>query len=195
MSAVVPILLLFLGLLLVAAEVFFPSMGILAILASGAVGSAVVLAFVHLGVNTGIVFLLAVLVLVPLTLLFAFKTLPKTPLGRRLILDGPTFGETSGTAVKGGLESLLGKEGRALSPLRPAGVASIDGKRVDVVTRGLMIEKGARLKVTRIEGNRVIVDPLEERAPRKGSAGGGGLMGEEGEGGLDAGGTVNGGSR
>ena len=180
MSVVVPILLLILGLLLVAAEVFFPSMGILAILASVSVGSAVVLAFIHVGVNAGIIFLLAILVLVPMTLLLAFKILPSTPFGKRLILAGPTFDETSGTAVTKGLESLVGKEGTALSPLRPAGVASIDGKRVDVVTRGVMIEKGSPVRVARIEGNRVIVEALPgERSSDP--SGGGGLMAGEGE--------------
>ncbi len=194
MSLVVPILLLILGLLLVAAEVFFPSMGILALLASASVGSAVVLAFLHIGVNAGIVFLLAILILVPLTLLLAFKILPSTPFGKRLILAGPTFDETTGTAVTKGLESLVGKKGTALSPLRPAGVASIDGKRVDVVTRGVMIEKGTPIQVTRIEGNRVVVDPLPPE--RKGdSPGGGSLMGEKGEQEPEAGGTDRGGSR
>ncbi len=194
MSVVVPILLLILGLLLVAAEVFFPSMGILAILASVSVGSAVVLAFIHVGVNAGIVFLLAILLLVPLTLLLAFKILPSTPFGKRLILAGPTFDETSGTAVTRGLESLVGKEGTALSPLRPAGVASIDGKRVDVVTRGMMIEKGTPVRVARIEGNRVIVEALP-RDRGTAPAGGGGLLEGGGESGSEFGGMDHGGNR
>ena len=194
MNLIVPILLLILGLLLVAAEVFFPSMGILALMASASVGTAVVLAFLHVGVNAGIAFLLAVLVLVPLTLLMAFKLLPKTPLGKRLILAGPTFDETSGTAVTKGLESLVGREGKALSTLRPAGVASIDGKRVDVVTQGVMIEKGTPVKVARIEGNRVIVVPLPGSGKPE-EKGGGGLLGEEGEGGPETGETDHGGNR
>jgi membrane-bound serine protease (ClpP class) len=44
-----------------------------------------------------------------------------------------------------------------LSPLRPAGVADIDGSRVDVVSDGEFIETGAAIEVTRVDGNRVVV--------------------------------------
>jgi membrane-bound serine protease (ClpP class) len=41
--------------------------------------------------------------------------------------------------------------------LRPAGVALVNGRRVDVVTEGGLIAAGARVKVVAIEGNRVVV--------------------------------------
>ena len=40
----------------------------------------------------------------------------------------------------------LGRTGTALSPLRPAGIAEIDGARVDVVSDGGFIEAGRRSK-------------------------------------------------
>jgi membrane-bound serine protease (ClpP class) len=52
---------------------------------------------------------------------------------------------------------LAGKEGVALSPLRPAGVALIEGNRVDVVTDGEFIEKESPIRVLGVEGTRVIV--------------------------------------
>lgn len=51
----------------------------------------------------------------------------------------------------------LGKEGEALTDLRPAGMIRVDGKKVDVVTAGEMIDKGKRVRVTKVEGNRVVV--------------------------------------
>ena len=51
----------------------------------------------------------------------------------------------------------LGKEGEAVTPLRPAGVVRVEGKKVDVVTAGEMIEKGKQVRVVKVEGNRVIV--------------------------------------
>jgi membrane-bound serine protease (ClpP class) len=47
--------------------------------------------------------------------------------------------------------------GTALTNLRPSGTALIDGKRVDVVTNGSMIERGAEVKVIAVEGARVVV--------------------------------------
>jgi membrane-bound serine protease (ClpP class) len=161
-EAVYSILLLILGLLFIVAEVFFPSLGILSLLATVSVGAGVVLAFVNLSVTAGLFFLLSVFILVPLTLIAAFKLLPVTPFGRRLILDGVSGPSPQGAAVTSDLESLAGKEGRALSPLRPAGIAEIEGRRVDVVTRGNMIDKNTPLRVVKVEGNRVIVDRAEE---------------------------------
>jgi membrane-bound serine protease (ClpP class) len=41
--------------------------------------------------------------------------------------------------------------------LRPAGFATFDKKRVDVVTQGEMIAKGERVRVVDVKGNRIIV--------------------------------------
>ncbi len=57
---------------------------------------------------------------------------------------------------------LIGKEGVALSPLRPAGVALIEGNRVDVVTEGEFIEQNTPIRVLGVEGTRVIVTRKEK---------------------------------
>ena len=44
-------------------------------------------------------------------------------------------------------ESLVGARGEALSELRPGGFALIEGQRVDVITRGDVIPRGARLEI------------------------------------------------
>ncbi len=56
--------------------------------------------------------------------------------------------------------SLQGMTGVAASYLRPAGVAQIDGKRVDVLTEGEFIAAGTPVRVTRVEGARVFVEPV-----------------------------------
>ena len=52
---------------------------------------------------------------------------------------------------------LLNQTGTAFTNLRPSGTAVINGKRVDVVTEGQMIERGTRVKVIAVEGMRIIV--------------------------------------
>jgi membrane-bound serine protease (ClpP class) len=56
--------------------------------------------------------------------------------------------------------SLRGMTGVAASYLRPAGVAQIDGKRVDVLTEGEFIAAGTPVRVTRVEGARIFVEPV-----------------------------------
>jgi len=58
--------------------------------------------------------------------------------------------------------SLVGKRGTAQSDLRPAGVARIDGTRVDVVTQGEWVRAGSEIEVLSVQGNRIVVRPYEE---------------------------------
>lgn len=52
---------------------------------------------------------------------------------------------------------LLGQTGKALTTLRPSGTAVINGRRVDVVTEGGLVEAGTPVKVVAIEGMRTVV--------------------------------------
>jgi membrane-bound serine protease (ClpP class) len=70
-------------------------------------------------------------------------------------------------AAPGGLAGLVGMEGQSLSELRPAGFASIGGRRVDVVTQGEMISKGQAVRVVQVAGNRVVVAAAGAQAQGK----------------------------
>jgi membrane-bound serine protease (ClpP class) len=97
------------------------------------------------------------------------RLLPRLPFGRRLVLR---TGEDSTLGYVSPPESdrqWLGRAGTALSPLRPAGIAEIDGARVDVVSDGGFIEAGTPILVSRVDGNRIVVrqpprpqEPLDE---------------------------------
>lgn len=66
--------------------------------------------------------------------LLLLKFWPQLPFGRRLILD-TSLPPGAGHASELEEESLLlGKRGTMLTPLRPAGIADIQGHRVDVVS-------------------------------------------------------------
>jgi len=52
---------------------------------------------------------------------------------------------------------LLGAQGVSATVLRPAGFATIAGRRVDVVTRGELLEAGTPVEVVSVEGNTVVV--------------------------------------
>ena len=51
----------------------------------------------------------------------------------------------------------LGRSGRALTPLRPTGVAEIEGDRVEVVTEGAFIAAGSEVRVVAMDRRRVFV--------------------------------------
>ena len=54
-------------------------------------------------------------------------------------------------------EGLEGSRGVVEATLRPAGSARIDGRRVDVVSRGEVIDAGDEVVVVEVSGNRVVV--------------------------------------
>jgi membrane-bound serine protease (ClpP class) len=128
-------------------------LGILALLAAlvlSVVGSGATPEFFMLAASRIVLSLLVALAASFLLLRF----MPRTPFGRRLILDtglGPVQEEQL---------RWLGKRGRASSPLRPAGIADIEGARVDVVSEGELIEPGTPIEVTRVDGNRIVVRPI-----------------------------------
>ena len=53
--------------------------------------------------------------------------------------------------------ALVGRRGRAVSMLRPAGRAEFDGEPLDVVTLGDLINPGEAIEITEVQGNRVVV--------------------------------------
>lgn len=55
------------------------------------------------------------------------------------------------------LDRYVGREGQALTILRPAGIAEFEGEKVNVVSDGSYIGESARVRVERVEGNRVVV--------------------------------------
>lgn len=154
MELLIPLGLLALGIGLVVAEIMFPSFGILSVLAAISLVGGLVYAYsVSNTMGTG--FLAATAVAVPMAMLFGFKILPKSPMAKYLMAEGYSF--EGGDVSDPRDEDLMGVEGEVLSVLRPAGTARLEGRRVDVMSRGEVIESGERVRVIELRGNQVVV--------------------------------------
>jgi membrane-bound serine protease (ClpP class) len=116
--------------------------------------------FVYPSWEQAVISLIIAVVGAVLLLLLSIRILPTRAAWQRLVLK--TDIDTAGgyVAPKADLKELVGKQGIALTPLRPAGSAQIEGQRVDVVTEGDFIEKGSSIKVVKVEGWRVIVERM-----------------------------------
>jgi len=88
----------------------------------------------------------------------SFWLLPKTKLGKGMVLEAAI----TGTAPDEKLKDLLHREGTALTVLRPSGSIDIDDCPVDAVTDGQYVEAGTRVRVVRVEGVRVVVEPIAQ---------------------------------
>ncbi|WP_164101822.1 NfeD family protein [Candidatus Laterigemmans baculatus] len=88
--------------------------------------------------------------------------LPGVPLFRHLIMPGPNSDEMIEQEQREHLvhyEWLLGLEGVAVTPLRPAGKARFQDQVVAVVSEGSPLSPGDPLRVIEVHGNRVVVEP------------------------------------
>ena len=146
--------LLALGLALVVAEVFFPSLGMLSLLAGASIIGALLAAFGE-GAEFGVRFTIVTAVLLPATIMLGLKFFPRSPMGKYMVAPGLSFEAQAATDERD--RELVGQVGTVEAALRPAGHALIAGRRVDVVSRGESIEAGARVIVSEVKGNRVVV--------------------------------------
>ena len=118
------------------------------------------LAWVQFGLETGFIYSSATIALtIPLAIL-GLWLFPRTRLGRSFILNIAANRTDGFQAPPQDLVNLVGKSGKSLTPLRPAGTALINDQRVDVVTLGDFIEAEVEVEVVLVEGNRVVVRSL-----------------------------------
>jgi membrane-bound serine protease (ClpP class) len=156
-------LLIVVGLLLLVLEVFLPSGGLLFTLSLLALAIGVGLTFVYAeDTSTGVITLVALLVIVPVLTSVLLHYWPRTRLGRRFILAGPEDDATLASMPTNlELEHLRGQYGRTVSALRPAGITDFGGKYVDTITEGLMVEPGQWVRCIDVRAGKVIVRPAD----------------------------------
>jgi len=153
------VILMVAGLMLIGAEIFVPG-GILGSIGGAALILAIISAFSAFGPVIGGYITLGIVVLLAIVITLWIKLFPKSGIGKQMTVSRDL---ASSKGTEDGLEELTGKEGEAISELRPAGFASIDGKRVDVVTQGESISKGERVRVVDVEANRVVVRRVDSQ--------------------------------
>jgi membrane-bound ClpP family serine protease len=153
-----PIILQLVGVVVVIAEIILPSGGILSIVAIGTFGYSLFMVFTEISTAVGIAFLAADLVLIPVLVIVGLKLLARSPVTLRKTLSR----QEGVSSQPSELDSYMNMNGTAVTDLRPAGTAVINGKRMDVVTRGEYIEKTAAIIVSAVTGNQIIVRKKDE---------------------------------
>ena len=165
------ILLMALGLGLAALEIFIPSGGILGFLSIASIIGSVWLAFSFSSTAAGFVFIGTAAVGLPVVILFAFKWLPHTPVGKRLLLGTPKSDDVLPEEdPRKKYRELIGKHGIAKSAMLPGGAIEIDGKTCEAVSESGAIDQGDAVEVVRIRNNRMVVKRLDLTAPNEDSA-------------------------
>lgn len=149
------LLLLALGVVLVIVEfMLIPGLSIAGIGAFISFAFSVYLSFKYWGNLAGIVTLIAILVFVPVLLYFLFKGNAMKPMMLNSDIDGKvnTIDEQ---------KIQVGNEGITTGRLAPLGKAKINGITVEARSLGQFIDQQTPVKVIKITGNTVVVEPIK----------------------------------
>jgi len=151
------------ALVLLVAEIFIPSHGVLTVAGLGFLIVAVVKTF-QISTNAGVVATLACIVLLPTAAVIAVRVWPHTPIGRLISPDNPVVTSRDVGVDLDGMKSMVGSTGRSISPLRPSGICDFDGRRFPCVAEMGMIDRGVEIYVVGIKGSNLTVVAKQDSA-------------------------------
>jgi membrane-bound serine protease (ClpP class) len=141
-------------------EVCTPTFGVMAVAGVICEVAALVFAFT-VSVKFGFLMVFVCLIGTPVYLYFMVKLLPKTPLGKALILSRSRDATSEATPEAGELSSLVGRTGTVLSDLRPVGKVRIDGRTYDARAERVLIDSGTEIEVIAAGGTDLVVRSVE----------------------------------
>ncbi|MDI7248042.1 MAG: NfeD family protein [Bacillota bacterium] len=149
-----------LGFILLMAEAFLiPGFGIAGIGGIVAIFASLVLSFRDVREAAFVIsFSLVVTAFIVAT---AFKYLGRSPALGRFILR-TSEGAREGYVATPGRQAYLGRVGKTLTVMRPSGTVLVDDARLDAVSEGDFIPKGAVVEVVNVDGPRLVVRVHEE---------------------------------
>ncbi len=148
------ILLFLLGLLLLAGEVFVPG-AVLGILGGAAMLAGCVLSFQQFGPAGGALATVIALALLGLTLYIELIWLPKSRLGKKLVVQSAS--DATSQPPLAHPETVVGKTAEALTTLAPSGYVRVEGRRYEAFCQGGHAPKGTALRVVGLDNFRLIV--------------------------------------
>ncbi|MBE5770753.1 MAG: hypothetical protein E7336_05205 [Clostridiales bacterium] len=151
------ILCLGIGVALLVLEVFVPGFGLPGIAGVILVVTGIIMTWMHYGVVAGLAVTLICLAVAGISISVSIKSASTGKISKSALILHEETKEMDHEET----EAFLGKEGEALTVLNPAGIAEFDGVRLNVVSEASYLEKGARVKVLAVEGNRIVVREIK----------------------------------
>ena len=148
--------LIVIGLILLVLEILvIPGTGIVGVLGLGSLAFAVYSTYTHFGNIAGHITVGSILVVSSISIYYSIrsKTWKKLSLKSEIkskvnVIDNELIG--------------VGDIGITISRLVPAGKARINDELFEVHTMGFFVDENTKIKVLKIEGNKVLVKPVEK---------------------------------
>lgn len=149
--------------ILIIAEVFVPSGGLISIVALACLVGGIIL-FFNRSATTGWIGVIIAIIMIPSVLIFAYKIFPKTRFGKNATLSPPQRQQGDAIPDTPKLKEMLGAEGIVLTPLRPVGMCDFSGQRVECVAESGYVNNGKKVKVINVESTQLTVRIIEDNS-------------------------------
>ncbi|RBP45495.1 NfeD family protein [Garciella nitratireducens] len=156
-SSWVAVFLFIIGFILLLIEVFAPGFGIPGI--GGILSIIISIIMASSSIEQAILSLCISLLLTIIAGILLIKFVPKNKFFSRITLS-TSLNTENGYISSDIFKDYIGKIGITLTPLRPSGSIEVDGIKLDVVSDNRYIGKNQKVKIIKIEGNRIIVQKL-----------------------------------
>ncbi len=158
MSEIAIIVLLFgAGALVLIAELFIPSHGLLTVVGVGLLTWGIAQTFQFAGEKAGVISILGCLVALPVFAVAAVKIWPKTWVGRRIAPSNPVVSLRDTAVPVEEISRFIGRAGRCVSPLRPVGICEFEGRRIACIAEFGMLDAGVAVEGLRLVGGQLAV--------------------------------------
>lgn len=157
-ASVFTILLFIVGMILLIIEIIMPGFGAPGI--GGIICMISSIIFASDSVALGVFSLFIAFTAVVIAIILLIKYGPKNKYLDKIILS-TQLKKDKGYIAATDRASLLGREGVAVTKLRPSGMIEVDHEKIDAVTSGEFIEKDSRIKIIRVEGRKIIVKKID----------------------------------
>ena len=155
------IFLYFASAVLIVAEVFVPSGGLISICALACLIGGLMI-FFHSSTTAGWVGIVVAIIMIPSIWIISYKIFPKTRFGKSVTLTPSEREQGDAVPDTAELKELLGKEGVVVTPLRPVGMCDFSGHRVECVGESGYVDKDNKVKVIHVEGTQLTVRVTED---------------------------------
>ncbi|MBU4228320.1 ATP-dependent Clp protease proteolytic subunit [bacterium] len=154
------IILFVIGLLLLLAEIFFiPGFGLAGIGGIAAILASIFLTFGNIMQATYSILIALCVSVIGFFLLI--KYIPSTRTWRKFVLSTEQKKELGYTVGTRDLKRLTGEKGITITALRPSGIAEVNGKKLNVLTRGEYVDANTKIKIISVEGNKIVVEAVD----------------------------------
>jgi len=140
------------GMILIIVEVFLPGFGLPGISGIALVGIGVIWVGTSFGALTAVGVLLVIVAVTAVAISWVLRQASSGKTHPELFLQ-----EREEIGQQEDMQVLVGRSGKTISVLRPAGIGDFDGVRLNVVTEGGFIEQGAQIEIIRVDGSRIVV--------------------------------------